>query len=263
MFTPIGFYAAAAGGFDPTLGGTLSVKYHWDFTDSSTMNLSGTDINSITDKVSSYTLDTYNTSPPLLQSGFATFGSGRASKMRSGANDLPTGMFSNNTFTIITLVNYVTGAGQGFWHLQSNQTNGWRGATYGGYRDSMPGSWDPELCNNYGSGNNVMMRWYTGSSNKSKYSSMSTSQANSLQLVGFANEESTNTAYLLYDKDGITPTYCSRAVAYSNTDSGDGFYLSVGNIANRLDYYHTLVYDELLSSAEMQSVWDAFYETQS
>ena len=58
MFVPIGFMSpqGGSGGFDVTLGGTLSVSLHWDFTDSSTMTLSGTDLTNITDKVGSETL---------------------------------------------------------------------------------------------------------------------------------------------------------------------------------------------------------------
>ena len=51
MFTPIGFFAPQVTGFDPTLGGTLTPAYWWDFTDSSTMTLTSTTVNTITDKI--------------------------------------------------------------------------------------------------------------------------------------------------------------------------------------------------------------------
>jgi hypothetical protein len=259
MFTPIGFFAPqGAAGFDPSLGGTLSVKYHWDFGDSSTMTLSGTDILDITDKKSSYTLTSYGTQDPTLSDGYAQFGLGSVSTaMRSGANSLPPGMFSNNTFTICVFSQIVGSfTDQGLWNLQSNQTNGWRGATFGGWRTSMPGSWDPQLCNNYGSNAHVMMRWF-GTSNQSKYSTYNTSVGSQLSLVGFGYD--TTNAYLLCDADGISPTYCSRAFVNS-TSTGDGFYVSVADTV--VNYYHIVVYDQLIDSTEMSAVWDAFYALQ-
>ena len=67
MYTPFAFYAAEEvapappAGFDPTLGGTLTQLDHWyDFTDSSTMTLAGTQIDNITSKgnAASFDLDT-------------------------------------------------------------------------------------------------------------------------------------------------------------------------------------------------------------
>jgi len=68
MFTPIGYFAAAAPtAFDPSLGGTLTVNHWWDFTDSSTMTLSGTNITSISDKQGSYNVTTaWNSGPTFV-----------------------------------------------------------------------------------------------------------------------------------------------------------------------------------------------------
>jgi len=257
MFTPIGFFAPSAAGFDPTLGGTLSVAYHWDFTDSSTMTLTGTDVTDITDKVSSYTLTSYGTNDPVLGDGFVTFGNGLATSIRSGVNSLPSGMFSNNTFTITVYHHMTTGNTQGLFTLQSNETNGWRGPTYGGYRDSMPGTWDPQLCDNHGTGTNVMFRYF-GTSNKSKYSSLTNVQAQTKGLMGFGYD--TTDGYLMYD-NGTEETYCSRAFVNS-TSTGDGFAVSI-DTANTVNYYHIVVHDQLLNSTQMNDLYDAFIATQS
>lgn len=52
MYQPFAFMASAAGGapFDPTLGGTITPYFWYDFTDSSQMTLSGTDLTAIASK---------------------------------------------------------------------------------------------------------------------------------------------------------------------------------------------------------------------
>ena len=53
MYQPFAYMAAAGGGgggFDPTLGGAISPYFWYDFTDSSTMTLSGTDVTTIASK---------------------------------------------------------------------------------------------------------------------------------------------------------------------------------------------------------------------
>ena len=258
MFTPVGFYAAAGGGFDPTLGGTLSVKYHWDFTDSSTMTLSGTDVTAITDKVNSYVLNSYLASDPQLNTGYVRLAS--SAGLRSGLNNIPPGMFSNNTFTMTAFTKLTGGmpAGINLLSLQSNQTNGWRGDTRLGYRTSMPGTWTPELCDNFGSGTNIHIRWYGPTvKNDSKYSSLTTTQALQQSVAGFGYN--TTDAYLLYD-NGSEETYCNRSFEPS-TDTGNGFYISNGN-PETLDYYHIVVHDELISSADMNALYDAWQASQ-
>ena len=109
MFTPIGFFAAE-GGFDPTLGGTLSLAYHWDWTDSSTMTLTGTDVDDITDKVGSITLDSFST---VAGSGTsdATFstdktvfsGDSAYFNPNGGVSWIPDEMMGDQDFTVVLL----------------------------------------------------------------------------------------------------------------------------------------------------------------
>jgi hypothetical protein len=108
MFTPIGFFAPQAGGgdgFDVTLGGTLTVAYHWDFTDSSTMTLSGTDLDDITDKVGSITLQLL-TPQTNITATKATFASGKTtfaglSAYYNTANWVPDEMKNNGDWTVV------------------------------------------------------------------------------------------------------------------------------------------------------------------
>lgn len=110
MFTPTGFFAPAAGGFDPTLGGTLSLAYHWDWTDSSTMTLTGTDVDDITDKVGSITLDSFST---VAGSGTsdATFstdktvfsGDSAYYNPNGGVSWIPDEMMGDQDFTVVLL----------------------------------------------------------------------------------------------------------------------------------------------------------------
>tara|TARA_R110000822_G_C15203750_1_gene482639 strand:+ start:102 stop:938 length:837 start_codon:yes stop_codon:yes gene_type:complete len=108
MFVPIGFMSpqgGGGGGFDVTLGGTLSVSLHWDFTDSSTMTLSGTDLTDITDKVGSETLvlrpTQYNGTPAP-----ATFASDKTIFTGTGIyykadNWIPDSMKSDVDFSVV------------------------------------------------------------------------------------------------------------------------------------------------------------------
>ena len=263
MFTPIGFFAPQQTGFDPTLGGTLNVLYHWDFTDSSTMNLTGTTVNSISDKISSSVLTTY-LGTPQLKSGYVRFGDVNTNGMRSGANNIPAGMFNNNTFTIICFskLNGTIGNNTNVfvWALQSNQTNGWRGATFGGWRNTIPGTWSPSICNNYGSGQNVLMRWF-GTSNQSRHTSMTTTMAQKLCLIGFGYD-SVN-ARLMHDNGTENSYACTRTLAKS-TDSGNGLHINVdiSEGAYSLDYYHMIVYTDLFTSQNQSDLWNAFNATQ-
>src|SRR5210317_2299006 len=110
MFTPTGFFAPEGGGFDPTLNGTLSLAYHWDWTDSSTMTLTGTDVDDITDKVGSITLDSFST---VAGSGTsdATFstdktvfsGDSAYFNPNGGVSWVPDEMMGDQDFTVVLL----------------------------------------------------------------------------------------------------------------------------------------------------------------
>ena len=76
MFTPIGYFAPQGGaaGFDPTLGGTLTVNHWYDLTDSTTMTFSGANVTAISDKVGSYNItNAYNSGPTFIDAATGTY----------------------------------------------------------------------------------------------------------------------------------------------------------------------------------------------
>jgi len=102
-------YGAAAG-FDPTLGGTLSPYYWFDFTDSSTMVFSsGVNISTITSKGSNtgnLSARSNQTTNPTYQTTYSSFagGSGANSGLQILDSSLPAEL-NNDDFTIILLAN--------------------------------------------------------------------------------------------------------------------------------------------------------------
>lgn len=103
MFTPIGFFKApSATTFDPSLGGTLDIAYHWDFTDSSTMGLSGTDVTTITDKLQSIQLSVLGANSPATFNGSATVFGGASSYYKED-NWVPDEMTTISDFTVVQI----------------------------------------------------------------------------------------------------------------------------------------------------------------
>jgi hypothetical protein len=169
-------------------------------------------------------------------------------------------MFNNNTFTICVFSERVAGTSESLlWALGSNQANGWRGSTHGGYRPSMPGIWNNQLCDTLGTaGTNVYIRWF-GTTNQSKYTTLTTAQSRLKSLVGFAYNSTNQDAHLLYD-NGTQSTYCSRTLVRS-TESDNGFFNYAES--DTINYYHTVVYSQILSSTNMSDVFDAFAASQA
>ena len=129
MFTPIGFFKApSATSFDPTLGGTLSLAYHWDFTDSSTMTLSGTDVDTITDKVGSIELSVYAGSPATFN-GTTTVFSGAGSYYKED-NWVPDEMTTISDFTVVQICttdfnSFPASKIIAPWNLQGTRVDSW------------------------------------------------------------------------------------------------------------------------------------------
>ena len=136
-----------AGGWDPTLGGTLSVQHHWDFTDTSTMTfggtgVSGSEVASITDKVGSIeftpvdgpsgnatlitatgSYDTTNNSTYFLNSPYQY-------KNGGSYNWLPTNLKMNQNFTVVLIAGnywdaYNSSTPRAMWYARANDTYGW------------------------------------------------------------------------------------------------------------------------------------------
>ena len=121
MFTPITYFAPQGGEpFDPRLGGTLTVNHWYNFTDPSTMTLSGNEITDIYDQGSatySYDLTLVTTDKPIYNSnGYAEFAAGDSSN--------PNALYSTATAPL-TLGNSVGSSGTnevtviGIWNFQN------------------------------------------------------------------------------------------------------------------------------------------------
>ena len=270
MFTPIGFFApqGGGGGFDVTLGGTLSVAYHWDFTDSSTMTLSGTDVTAITDKVGSITLLPTAQSPttPAVFAGDRTLFAASALYRQSTINLVPPGMERNDDFTVVYFAqNDFDALGANAiiapWDLQGgttvNQAQQIRPTQF------VP-NYDPYSMPSCGTGTYYfsIQRFQGGWTGiKQKH----------IQAVAQADKNMVTVTYdFTATQIGVTlnnNTLCKISDAFSNaSQSGPGFIIGgrdgTGTSVRWYgDMYHTIVYSSVLTQPNIDDLyasWVAF-----
>ena len=157
MYQPFAYMAAAGGGgggFDPTLGGAISPYFWYDFTDSSTMTLSGTDVTTIASKgsntgtlapgttgtkyTSAYVAPTFNTTHTTFNGNGTSTNSVMARRYGSGTYNTDGNFGADTSNTTIWF-------GQPNW-VSSSWTNwvvSWKGPTTAA--GSQPEEWSPVM----------------------------------------------------------------------------------------------------------------------
>jgi len=148
LVKPFGFLGAQGGGWDPTVGGTLTVEHHWDWTDSDTMTLSvtgngasasGSFVANITDKVGGEVMHPVNgptgnalkitTTGSYNETLGATYLSG--SPYQVSDNWLPATLNTATDWSVVMIMGsedwtrYATNQQRAFWYARSNETNGY------------------------------------------------------------------------------------------------------------------------------------------
>jgi hypothetical protein len=272
MFTPIGFFAPqGAAGFDPSLGGTLSTLYWWDFTDSSTMTLSGTDIDDITDKYGSLVMEDMaeaGASAPQWDSvnEWAVFDGGNPGPgLWLGSSTLPSGMTNTDTFTIVGIgKSYDSANSFGIMYgLQTTVGNGFGSLSMNYWGSDPPVSYSNQLCTTHGTGRATLIRWFE-SGNKTIYTKLSSGEIEAMNMLTLGHDGSggAKTVYLGYNDANYDDAQCSRSMIIAKSGTS-GFHIgnafSSGGPA-KMHLRHVIVYDQLLSDAQKNALWAA-YET--
>ena len=267
MFVPVGFFAPSAAGFDPTLGGTLSVAYHWDFTDSSTMTLSGTDLDGITDKVGSITMTPYTgTTKATFDGTKTTFaGCGGSSAYYNTTNWIPSVLYRGADFTIVQMMKttcWPTSGQTTPWSMVGNAS----GNGHNNFRMAFSDGWDVYAgtsCYLGGSYYHWLGRWSSGwkkvrqewdSTTAQQDKNMVTSVHSPSQVNGYRYQISLNDSTYCNDNNAIT----------TSEQSGGGFTIggSVEGTGNNRgwsgDMYHTIVYSQVLTQTNKDDLYTAW-----
>jgi hypothetical protein len=278
MFTPITYFAPQGGGpFDPRLGGTLTVNHWYNFTDPSTMTLSGNEITDIYDQGSatSYDFTLVTTNKPIYNSnGYAEFAAGDSSN--------PNALYSTATAPL-TLGNSVGSSGTnevtviGIWNYQTTTAPDLQrvfavgGAQYysldfqilGGGQETPIG----DLTINYLNGTPEAGRVY-GSLFRTK------AGWNGQAFGGLAQ-------YGQYHLSATTLSWNGKYLTSSHSIDGSQFFSGLNNvdmgdklspygakIGARLDtnqnhfrghLQHVIVYDGILTDANISDIYDSWF----
>ena len=267
MFTPIGFFASQAGGeFDPTLGGALTVAYHWDFTDSSTMTLTGTDLDTITDKVGSITM-TALTSQANITNEPATFDGtktifNRLNAYNNTANWVPDDMAANTNWTVVQFATHDFDSLPSSTIIAPWGMAGTRGDGKG-HNNVRPTQFTPSydpysmtscLTGTYYFAAQRFDSGWTGT--KQRFDSATAQAAKNMTTFLF---DYTNTDISITLNDN---TLCTIGDAFSATNqgSGNGFQIggrdTDGNGNWKGDMYHTVVYPTVLTQTNIDNLYD-------
>ncbi len=288
LIKPYGFLgsgeAPAAPGWDPTDGGSFSVAHHWDFTDTSTMTLSGTGVSGsnvadITDKVGGITMTPVDgpsgnalkitTTGSYNATAGATYLSGSPYQYQNGGsyNWLPSTMGTNQNFSCVMIAGsedwarYSTNTQRVFWYARSNDSNGYDNLLNFYYAwisvnnclETAPGI-DIGL-GVYQSG------WGTPVSQKHG-TTPDTMTAPGVYQMSYA---SSGTTYLMTFNDWSP---CTLVRSTSATAAGEGLCIGGGPIGvnekNGFEglIYHFVVYDQTFAEQDFIDVynsWDTFY----
>lgn len=289
MFTPTGFFRTPAPtGFDPTLGGTLSLAYHWDWTDSSTMTLTGTDVDDITDKVGSITLDSFST---VAGSGTsdATFstdktvfsGASAYFNPNGGVSWVPDEMMGDQDFTIVLLctTDYSSFPGSSIiapWHISGRQTDDANGHNNMRITQFSPG-YDPysnPICDPSGEGTDyyfAIMRFDGGWTGKKQYFQQTLAETAGNMVTFVYDYTNTDISINLNNYDLCTANEVFTLPEGATSRAGmvigarsEGNVSGGGSIDGEWygDMYHTLVYSTALTQTEVNDLynaWNAFF----
>ena len=270
MFTPIGFFAPSGGVFDVTLGGTLTAAYHWDFTDSSTMSLTGNALDSITDKIGSTTLSFVSSQTNItpVKANFATDKTTFAglSVYNNTSNWVPDEMKSDVDFTVVQFSqNDFSALGASHiiapWGMIGTRGDG-KGHNNLRQTQFSP-SYDPYSMPTCLSGTYYFaaQRWDSGWTGTKQAFTSSPAQDDKNMVTLIYDYTNTDLHVTLNDN-----TLCTVNESFSSVQaSGNGFQIGgrdtdgYGNWHG--DMYHTIVYSQLLSQTNIDDLyasWVAF-----
>jgi len=278
MFTPTGFFKPAAVRFDPTLDGTLSLAYHWDWTDSSTMTLDGTDVDDITDKVQSITLDSFST---VAGSGTsdATFstdktvfsGDSAYYNPNGGVSWVPDELMGDQDFTVVLLCttdfsSFPSNSIIAPWQISGKQSDDDNGHNNTRMTQFYPG-YDPYSnpdCSTTGDYYYSIMRFDGGFTGQKQRYDQTTGEAERNMYTYINDYSNTDIAVNLNNN-----TICSRSEIFTfpeGATSRAGMVIgarSEGNVASGGsidgewygDMYHVLVYSSALSQTNINDLY--------
>lgn len=264
MFTPIGFFAPSAAGFDPSLGGTLSVAYWWDFTDSSTMSLTGTDVDSITDKQGSITMTPYTGTTKATFDGTKTTFAGNATYYNT-SNWVPSVMYRSADFTVVQLLTTTSWPTTDFanpWSLIGNAS----GNGHNNFRISLSDGYDPytgKECSYGGVYYHNLQRWSSGWQRvRQSWDSITAQQVgNMITSVHTPSDPSSEYYHVSLNNS----TYCKYNMSLTTFEqAGGGFTIGgavegTGNVRRWTgDLYHTIVYSQALTQTNKDDLYTAW-----
>ena len=267
MFVPVGYFAPSAAGFDPTLGGTLSVAYHWDFTDSSTMTLSGTDLDGITDKVGSITMTPYTgTTKATFDGTRCTFaGAGGSSAYYNTTNWVPSVLYRGADFTIVQMMRNTTWPATTFqnpWSLIGNAG----GNGHNNLRCTVSYNYDPysgTSCSHGGSYYHKIERWSSGWQRiRQDWDQTSAEQDKNMLTSVHSPSQINGHRYQIALNDS---TYCSSSPSITIYEQAGGGFTIGGAVEGTNNargwsghMYHTIVYSQVLTQTNKDDLYTAW-----
>ena len=278
MFTPTGFFKpAAATSFDPSLGGTLSVAYHWDWSDSSTMTLSGTDVDDITDKIAGETLTSFST---VAGSGTsdATFSTNKTvfagnSAYYNTTDWIPDEIAGNQDYSVVLLctTDYSSFPGSSIiapWHIAGSRPDGY------GYKNmrmtQFSVGYDPYSLSSCRSGTYyaAIMRFNSPWYGVKQMNVQSVAEGAGAMYTFLHDYTNTDLSVTINDNTKCTTnsffSFPAGTSGYAGMMVGarsEGTVATGGSIDGEWygDMYHTIIYPSVLSDANISDIYSAWY----
>ena len=252
-------------GFDPTLGGTLTVNHWWDFTDSSTMVLSGTNVTSISDKQGSYDVTTaWNSGPEFVDAATGTtFNNSGLSSTTTPPSTLAAGNGNTPDLTWVvifkpnssaTVLNRVVG-------INTNGSYGLNDYQPSAFHNSV-NVWSPtQNTNNGGSGGAYFMTHdWDGADYASGYQGITLTNEHFWSTRTYWSG-TTNTLDVSYNGLGYGG---AKSDVYGNAGVRDEFVFGARDISGGYqnpfygDMKHVIVYNGKLTDANISDLYTAW-----
>lgn len=282
MFIPFGFYKApaAAAGFDPESFGSL--YYWWDFTDSSTMTLNGSNVLSqITSKAArtsaNSTLDAVDGSPTFESAAEGTYFNNtaaiaNASSAGTGGNLDTLSNSADATVIIITKLVSLTNAGSNvddmLWSfagtgaddlsfLVSGRTSNWGSNTICSTDNAISSTYNRQLSlRDWNSGDKWGTRTYT--------STQIPADDTTFQMITCGVDYTGGlTAQIARNDQTLCSAQLTTSAQRDNTGSNRGFKINARSRSGATftadqNIQHVLIYDGLLNNATITNIYNSW-----